>query len=87
MPEIFATCIVSVAQFSQQLSVLKKMAFCQKSISELSPVGDKLYVLGHGEAGVNFLAVDKAVSLGCLTAKMLAKQMSPDYPQHSEMCG
>lgn len=74
--EKFDTLAASIAKFSQQLSVLKKMKFSDNALSQLSPARDKLYILGHGGAGMNLLAADEAMTLGHVTAKELAKQMS-----------
>ncbi|SEL49289.1 hypothetical protein SAMN04487787_1124 [Kosakonia sacchari] len=74
-PEVFDTFTTGIARLSQQLSVLKKMSFIHKPLSQLSSVRDKLYILGHGAAGRNILAADQAATLGQMTAKSLAEQL------------
>ncbi|WP_455872395.1 hypothetical protein [Serratia proteamaculans] len=73
--ETFDSFVISVAKLSQQLSVLKNMQFSRKSLSQLSPERDKLYVLGHGGAGIDLLAADEEMTLGHMSAKTLVKQM------------
>jgi len=67
--------VTSIARLSQQLSVLKQMNFSRKLLSHLSPERDKLYVIGHGGAGLDLLAADEAVTQGHMSAKTLARQM------------
>jgi len=73
--ETFDTFSTSIAKLSQQLSVLKQMKFSDKTLNQLSPERDKLYILGHGGAGMHLLAADEKMTLGHITAKELANQM------------
>lgn len=73
--DIFDPFVNSIAKFSQQLSVLKRMVFTNKPMCNLSAKNDKLYILGHGGAGMNVLAADVAMTQGYITAEMLAEQL------------
>jgi len=64
-----------MAKLSQQLCVLKQMNFPRIFLNHLSPERDKLYVIGHGGAGLDLLAADEAVTQGHMSAKNLARQM------------
>lgn len=73
--DVFDPFIDSIAKLSQQLSVLKKMEFTSKPLAFLTAERDKLYILGHGGAGMDLLAADEAMAQGHITAKALASQL------------
>ena len=73
--QTFDSFVTNIAKLSQQLSVLKNITFSCKSLSELTPGTDKLYILGHGGAGRDLLAADEEMTLGHMSAKTLVKQL------------
>lgn len=73
--QTFDTFFTSFAKLSQQLSVLKRISFSHIRMSQLSPERDKLYVLGHGHAGLDLLAAGETLAQEYITARTLAEQM------------
>ncbi|MGQ5525141.1 membrane-targeted effector domain-containing toxin [Chitinimonas sp. PSY-7] len=68
-----------VADFIYQLDVLQQMEIRSNAggaeLSKLRPAHDKIYIIGHGTAGMDFLAADTDVTQGMVTAADVAQQL------------
>lgn len=79
-PTEFDKLVNANLQIKQQIDVLKRLDIQsnegQGQLSKLQANKDKLYIIGHGGAGMNILAADQACAKGMVTAGDLAKQLS-----------
>ncbi|MEN3033156.1 MARTX multifunctional-autoprocessing repeats-in-toxin holotoxin RtxA [Chromobacterium amazonense] len=72
--------IEAAAKWTHQATVLQQMEIRSNAdgveLTRLRPEYDRIYVIGHGGAGMDILAADSAVTQGRVTATELARQFS-----------
>ncbi|MEJ8675146.1 MARTX multifunctional-autoprocessing repeats-in-toxin holotoxin RtxA [Chromobacterium amazonense] len=72
--------IGAAAKWTHQATVLQQMEIRSNAdgveLTRLRPEYDRIYVIGHGGAGMDILAADSAVTQGRVTATELARQFS-----------
>ncbi|MHA1067261.1 hypothetical protein ACR9GP_26095, partial [Enterobacter ludwigii] len=75
-PELFDKNLDSLKKLTQELSVLSRLELRsnenKQALSSLRPEKDKLYIIGHGGAGMDVLAADQHMAQGKISAKTLA---------------
>lgn len=78
--------IEAAGKWTHQASVLQQMEIRSNAdgveLSRLRPEYDRIYVIGHGGAGMDVLAADSAVTQGRITAAELARQFSEGGLHH-----
>ncbi|NOJ23248.1 hypothetical protein [Vibrio coralliilyticus] len=78
-PDLFDKGMSADLRFKQEVDVLKRLDIQsnegQQQLSKLQAGKDKLYIVGHGGAGMNILAADQACAQGKVTAGDLASQL------------
>ncbi|CAI1993571.1 hypothetical protein SERMPA_00120 (plasmid) [Serratia marcescens] len=79
-PELHQDLIKGMANNLRDLTVLTSIIYKSNQggrvLSQLRAPADKLYVMGHGGAGMDILAADQAVKQGKVTSGELARQLA-----------
>lgn len=85
-PATFDKMLEGMSKLSQDLVVANRLQFLNnqttQALSRLSPDNDKLYIIGHGGAGMDILAADQQMSLGMITAESLAEDLDSGGLDH-----
>lgn len=79
-PELHQNLTKGMANNLRDLNVLTSIRYQSnqggRALSQLRAPADKLYVMGHGGAGMDILAADQAVTQGKVTSGELARQLA-----------
>lgn len=79
-PGVYEMIQLNAAIFLQEATVLQQMTIhgntAGMALSRLDPARHKLYVVGHGGAGLDFLAADEEMMFGTVTSTQLAEQLA-----------
>ncbi|MBP2170904.1 RHS repeat-associated protein [Erwinia toletana] len=82
-PKIYSETMQQIDRLSNQRNVLSKMKVISnnagKALRKLLSEKDKLYILGHGLSGMDFLGADENLTHGLITSESLAMQLTAGH--------